>query len=346
MFMRKRGLAACILTTLLALLLGPQAAADGGAARLPYAQVPAAPNDSYLASVETQGPRNITLNVYSASMGRAIPVEVILPADRSAPRPVLYLLNGAEGGEDGATWQARTDVNEFFADKDVYVVNPIGGAYSYYTDWERDDPELGRNKWQTFLTQELPPVVDAALGANGRNAIAGLSMSATSVLNLAIAAPGLYQAVGSYSGCAQVSDPVGEEFVRTVVERRGGGDATNMWGPYGGPGWQANDPYLNAARLRGTALYISTGPGTPGVHESPTSPRNGGDEDPLATRIIAGGTLEAATNYCTRNFQRRLAEVGVPATFAFRPAGTHSWGYWEDDLHNSWPLLGAAIGAL
>ncbi|MDJ0114615.1 alpha/beta hydrolase-fold protein, partial [Rhodococcus erythropolis] len=79
----------------------------------------------------------------------------------SEPRPTLYLLNGAGGGEDRATWQRQTDVNEFFADKNVNVVTPLEGAFSYYTDWVNDDPSLGRQKWQTFLTQELPPVIDA-----------------------------------------------------------------------------------------------------------------------------------------------------------------------------------------
>ncbi|GAA3184792.1 hypothetical protein GCM10020255_080840 [Rhodococcus baikonurensis] len=75
-----------------------------------------------------------------------------LPADTSAPRPTLYLLNGAGGGEDSATWEGRTDVLDFFADKNVNVVTPLEGAFSYYTDWQKDDPVLGRNKWQTFLT--------------------------------------------------------------------------------------------------------------------------------------------------------------------------------------------------
>ncbi len=127
-------------------------------------------------------------------MERDIPLEVILPADGSEPRPTLYLLNGAGGGEDRATWQRQTDVNEFFADKNVNVVTPLEGAFSYYTDWVNDDPSLGRQKWQTFLTQELPPVIDAEFNTNGVQSISAISMTATSVLNLAIAAPGLYKA--------------------------------------------------------------------------------------------------------------------------------------------------------
>lgn len=120
-------------------------------------------------------------------MGRDVPLRVRTPADTSAPRPTLYLLNGAGGGEGQATWDARTDIDEFFEGKNVNVVTPLDGSFTYYTDWERDDPVLGRNKWTTFLTQELPPIIDATFGTTGVNAIAGLSMSGTSVLSLAIA---------------------------------------------------------------------------------------------------------------------------------------------------------------
>ncbi len=155
--------------------------------------------------------RTVTISVHSDAMGRDIPLEVILPADTSAPRPTLYLLNGAGGGEDSATWEGRTDVLDFFADKNVNVVTPLEGAFSYYTDWQKDDPVLGRNKWQTFLTRELPPVIDAQFGTNGVNAIAAISMTATSVLNLAISAPGLYRSVGAYSGCAETSTQPGQD---------------------------------------------------------------------------------------------------------------------------------------
>ena len=38
--------------------------------------------------------RTVRITVHSEAMDRDIPLEVILPADTSAPRPTLYLLNG------------------------------------------------------------------------------------------------------------------------------------------------------------------------------------------------------------------------------------------------------------
>ncbi len=196
-----------------------------------------------------------------------------------------------------------------------------------------------RNKWQTFLTRELPPVIDAQFGTNGVNSIAAISMTATSVLNLAISAPGLYRSVGAYSGCAETSTQPGQDYVRLVVGARGGADPTNMWGPFDGPGWRENDPVVNAEKLRGTALYVSTGSGLPGPHDNLQAPDVNGNPGALLNQIVVGGIIESAVNGCTHGLADRLNSLGIPATFDFKPTGTHSWGYWQDDLHNSWPML-------
>lgn len=284
------------------------------------------------------------LTVYSAAMGRNIDVEVLLPKDRTKRHPVLYLLNGGGGGEDSATWTARTDVESFFSDKDVYVVTPIGGAFSYYTDWIEDDPVIGRQKWATFLTHELPPLIDDGLGTTGRNAIAGISMAGTSVLNLAIANPGLYEVVGSYSGCAMTSGGLGQQYIRMVVEGRGGADTTNMWGPYDGQGWKDNDPFINAEKLRGTAIYISTGTGMPGEHDKLNGFEINGNPIKLLNQTVVGGVIEAATYQCTKAMLDKLEELGIPVTEVVRDGGTHSWGYWQDDLHDSWPMFAQELG--
>ncbi|MGV9615986.1 alpha/beta hydrolase [Nocardia xishanensis] len=305
---------------------------------------PTSSDGSKIVKAEVKDSRNIRLHVYSAAMDENVVIDVQRPADASVPRPTLYLLNGAGGGEDDASWVARSEALEFLKDKNVNVIQPIGGKWSYYTDWIKDDPTLGRNKWTTFFTEELPPLVDGALGTNGVNAIAGLSTSGTTVLALPIAKPGLYKAAAAYSGCAQTSDPVGSEFVKLTVETWGGGDTENMWGPLGSEQWVKNDPYVNAEGLRGLELYISTGTGLPGQYDT----LNGEYALPgaygLANQILIGGVIEAGTNYCTHNLQNRLNELGIPATFNFRPDGTHSWGYWNDEFPRSWPVLAKGLG--
>ncbi|AFR47957.1 MULTISPECIES: alpha/beta hydrolase [Gordonia] len=291
--------------------------------------------------VDAGSPGRVTdIVVHSDAMNRDVPLTVIKPADESKPRGVLYLLNGAGGGEDRANWLEKTDIVEFTRNKNLYVVIPNAGQYSYYTDWQKRDPVLGVHKWSTFLGKELPSVVDATYNTSGRNAIGGISSSATSVLNLAIEHPDLYEAVGSYSGCPTTSDPFGQEYIRLVVEVRGDGDATNMWGPYGGAGWRAHDPVVNAAKLRGQNLYISNAGGLPGQYDNPRYVK---DLDTLADQIVVGGVIEGATLGCTVQLLNRLGQLNIPATVDLPPAGTHSWLYWQDQLHRSWPFYERAL---
>lgn len=277
------------------------------------------------------------LDVYSPSMDRWIANDVISPADGRAA-PTFYLLTGVGGGEDGISWFNNTGVRDFFSDKRVNVVMPVGGKFSMYTNWLSDDPVLGRNQWQTYLTEELPAAVDARYATTGVNALGGVSMAGGPVLDLAIQSPGTYRAVGSYSGCPRAADPLGQAAVRSMVEVLGGGNATNMWGPPGSPAWTAHDPLVNAERLRGTALFIATGNGLPG-------PVDGIDSLEAAARAVPGGALEGITNACTAALQSRFRQLGIAATFSFRPEGTHSWGLFETEMRESWPMIAGAIGA-
>lgn len=307
----------------------------------------AAPGGARVVSAENVNNQQQNVMVFSPAMNRPIPLQVIRAADRTRPRPTIYLLNGSGGGPKGSGWDAQTDVVGFLRGKDVNVVTPVGGANSYYTDWARNDAALGYNKWQTFINDELPPVIEKFLGANGNRTLVGLSMSGTSVLNLAIAKPGFWRSVASYSGCAQTSDPIGHEFVRLTVENWGGGQSVeNMWGPANGPLWRANDPLLHADRLRGTAIYLSSGSGVPAApHDTPADPRVQDGRIPLPVQIIFGGPIEAAIHYCTVNLTNRLHELNIPVTVDNRAVGTHSWGYWEDDLKHSWPFLAGTVGS-
>ncbi|WP_250324299.1 alpha/beta hydrolase family protein [Williamsia sp. CHRR-6] len=337
---RRAVIAASSIAAIASIALVPTTVATAAPA-LPSVGVKSSDGSS-LESVSAVSGQELNITVRSAAMDKVIPLTVLLPADRSKPRPTLYLLNGAGGGEDSATWQRNTDIVSFFAKKNVNVVVPNSGAWTYYTDWIKDDKVLGKVKWSTFLGKELPEIIDKALGASGSNAIAGISSSATSVFNLAMDNPGRFKAVGSYSGCVASSAFDGQTYIKLVVNGRGGADPTNMWGPYDGPLWKANDAIVSAAKLRGLSIYVSNGSGLPGPYDSPDKVRFG---TTFGEQILLGGPIEAATNFCAHRLQSRLAELKIPAKFHFPPVGTHSWNYWEDELHLSWPQMGRAIGA-
>jgi diacylglycerol O-acyltransferase / trehalose O-mycolyltransferase len=305
---------------------------------------PTSPDGSHVDTTAFVDARDLKLEVFSAAMSKDVEIDVHRPVDPSKPAPALYLLNGAGGGEDSASWVANTNAVPFLGTKQVNVIQPVGGAWSYYADWRAPDPRLGVNKWQTFFTKELPPIVDGSLGTTRVNAIAGLSTSGTSVLWLPESAPGLYRAVAAYSGCAQISDPVGYKFVNLAVETWGGGNTVNMYGPENDPMWAAHDPYVHADKLRGLKLFVSSGSGIPGDYDVLDGPHALPGTYGLADQVIIGGTIEAGVNYCTHNLAARLQTLGIPATFDFQPTGTHSWGYWQDDLHRSWPVLASGLG--
>lgn len=283
--------------------------------------------------------RRAAVFVTSPSMRQQVQVQVLLPPPGTGPRPTLYLLDGAGGGEESnyreSTWTQKTDIVDFFADKPVNVVLPVGGTGSYYTDWQRPDPTLGVDRWETFLTRELPPIIAARFAGNGVNAIAGLSMGAHAALNLATRNPDMFAGVAAFSGCADNGQRNSRLSVRATVAWKGG-DADNMWGPVGDPAWAANDPMRNADALRGKQIYLSSGNGVPGPLDDP------GTADGLSAMTF-GAALEAAALTCTRLFDARLRELGIPATVHYRDTGTHSWPYWQQDLHDAWPTLARAL---
>ncbi|MFE4458962.1 alpha/beta hydrolase [Nocardia tengchongensis] len=330
------------------------AAAVPGAARAtpgdPVAETTAQLTDavsvdaSKVVSVEVLDDRNLGLEVYSAAMDKTVHLDVLRPADTSRPQPTLYLFNGTDAGYGDKNWKTQVpEVFDFLGAKNINVVVPTGGLASYYTDWRTTDPVLGVNKWKTFFTEELPPLLDAGLRTNGRNAIAAVSMSATPALNLALAKPGLFKAAATFSGCVQTSDPVGQAFARIVVGSEGG-NADNMYGPGEDPLWADNDPYLHAERLRGMELYLSAGNGIPGPYDVVDGkfvifPGAAG----FLVHMIYDGTIEAATGYCTRNLAAKLTELGIPATVDLPANGTHSWGVFRDELVKSWPVLAKGL---
>lgn len=299
----------------------------GGLSFAPAPVATAAPPGVRLVREEQLDGRAMSIDVYSPAMDRVVTHRVIRAAN-GEPAPTLYLLTGIGGGLDGISWWHDTDVRRFFADKNVNVVMPLGGAYSMYTDWQADDPAIGRHRWQTYLTRELPAVIDARLGATGRNAIAGVSMSGGSAVDLAIQAPERYQAVASYSGCPWTADAAGVAMVSAQVVR-GGGNPGNMWGAPGSIGWQAHDAFVHGGRLAGKSVYLSAASGMPGVYD----------------RGWGFPPVEAIASACTSAFAARLAQLGVPAVHVDRPTGAHTWGQFETDLHDSWPHLARAIGA-
>lgn len=319
--MRRTGVAASVLAFAIA-LIGPAVVHTAPAAAADFV------------AVKSLSATRTAITVASPAMGRTVDLQVLHPAGGGS-RPTYYLLDGLDPGIGQSTWTNATDAEAFFRGKNVNVVLPIGGQASYYTDWITDDPQFGRYKWETFLTQELPGLINARFDGNGVNGIGGLSMGGNAAYILAARHPGLYRAVAGYSACPDTA-MAASAIMFSIATR--GGDPGNMWGAPGSPEWAAHDPALMVERLRGKALYMSTGTGVPGPYEAQLKPQ-------LAENIFLGGPIELGVNTCMVAFDQRLRAAGIGAKIDYHPVGTHSWSYWQDALHASWPTIGPALGA-
>lgn len=293
-----------------------------------------APAAAEVVAVEALSATRSAVFIHSPAMGRTIQVQVLHPAS-DGPRPSYYLLDGLDPGSKQSTWTNATDAENFFHGRNVNVVLPMGGQASYYSDWSRDDPRFGRYKWETFLTRELPPIIDGQFNGNGANAIGGLSMGGQAAYILAARHPAMYRAVAGYSACPDTGMAQGSVMFSIATR---GGNPGNMWGPPGSPEWAAHDPALMLDGLRGKALWLSSGSGVPGPHEAEIKPQ-------LPEAIFLGGPIEVGVNGCVAAFEHRLRAAGMAPHVEHDVVGTHSWSYWQDHLHASWPTVAGAIGA-
>ncbi|MEJ6012888.1 alpha/beta hydrolase family protein [Corynebacterium sp. H127] len=279
---------------------------------------------------------------YSPSMDRWIPLVVKRAVNPG--RPTVYALNGGDGGEGRANWVMQTDILDFYADKDVNLVIPMAGKFSYYTDWQQEVPHLGgKQMWETFMTKELPQAIEDNLNANDQRAIFGMSMTATTTLLYAQHQPGFYDAIGSFSGCAQTSQGAGL-FGLDQTLKRGGATREQMWGPLGTGTWHYNDALTNSEKLRGTPMYISNASGLAGPDDLWSGERVQGNSANVALLNTEGAAIEAGSNKCTHDLKAKLDSQGIGADWVFRPVGTHSWAYWEEDMHASWETFRYAFG--
>lgn len=306
---------------------------------------PPRPRDDSIDSVEL---RAITQHgeyehwlVTSAAMQREIVLEV-LPSrvTDEGPAPVLYLLDGVDSVEGNSGWKRAGNMPARMAEENVHLVTPTGGPSSYWSDWQSEDEVFGYNKWETFLTEELPDLVEAELATrgtkhNGKNGIAGASMGAQAAMHLAATYPELYDGVMALSGYYSTTDELGYQSVRGSVDGRGG-DSANMWGPRGSDLWKYHDTISHPKGLEGTAVYFATG----GLAISEGDLRNYGDDyfAMLQGLVLEKGVIEGA-----RSFSRELDRHGIAHRVDYGDEGLHGWQTFVDYIPPGWNHIKPAL---
>lgn len=285
--------------------------------------------------------RRVSLWVYSPAMGTNIQVQLLLARDwnvnPTARFPQLYKLDGLRATDISNGWLKETDAEAFYKDKNVNVVMPVGGESSLYTDWK--EPDRGKNyQWETFLIRELPPILEGKWRSTSVRAIEGLSMGGTGAMMLAVRQPGFFKFVGAFSSVLQTSAYGMPEAIQFALKEGGDYDSAKMFGPPSDPNWVTHDPYVNIEKLRGTSLYISTGNGMVGKYDTPS------DIPGLATNY-AGVGLEVLARITTQRFATKLNQLGIAAQAVYRESGTHSWPYWQFEMHQAWPQVASVLHA-
>ncbi|WSQ09323.1 esterase family protein [Streptomyces sp. NBC_01231] len=317
-----RSLLACLL--LVTPLYGTAAAAAGNGVRQASRS---ADTGARITDVDEIDARTVDLTVRSRAMRASVPVRVILPkswkSERERTFPVLYMLHGGE--DDYTSWTRETDVEALAENSEVLVVMPDGGMHGYYSDWY-----AGRPRWETFHTVELVRLMERSFRANSSRAVVGLSMGGFGALNYAARHPGMFRYVASMSSYVDLDDPT-VRFLLLLGSAMDGVDINRVWGdPKRHPDiWQAHNPAAKPDAFVGTKVHLSSGDGTPGPL----------DEGHSQSALLVGSMAEAALPASVTKFAESLRSAGVDVSTNLYEPGTHSWPYWQRELHSIWPAV-------
>lgn len=319
----------------------PTAATPTTRAESPSMQVPSTPPSGVrLDRVEWKSANRVALWVQSPAMEQAVQVQLMLPATwNSEPErtyPSLLLLDGLRARDDTSGWTMETKISQFFDAKNAIIVLPIGGESSFYTDWETE-ANGASYQWETFLMEELPPLLASDWRVGDRHGVAGLSMGGTAAMMLAQRYPEHFQFTASYSGFLDLTSFGMPEAIKVAMQDAGGYPAEGMWGPLGSERWHEQDPKLHTEKMRGQSVYVSAGSGNTGPWDQPSGL-------PGIPTNFPGYGLELLSRMTTQTFVNQARGDGVEVTANFRPSGTHTWPYWQFEMTQAWPQFAASVG--
>jgi diacylglycerol O-acyltransferase / trehalose O-mycolyltransferase len=330
-----RGAAALLLAVAAGAIVGMPTAQAAGRGAAPTAVTASASDTATVVSQTQLGPREFDVVVHSPSNNKNIPVRLLVPTGWSptATRtwPVMYMLHG--GNDDYTSWTRETDIEELSASSGVIVVMPDAGRDGTYTDWfTLGGP--GAAKWETFHLVELWNLLRGSFHASDVRGVAGLSSGGLGAMMYATRHPGMFKSVAAYSPPLNLFNGAIQAILASTLSGDGD-DPDAIWGPLATQraNWAAHDPITNAANLSGSTIFISSGmTGVPGSLDPNNQPA-----------VVQFG--EAIIGADVQTMRGTLIGDGIRATVHTYVFGTHSWPYWQRELHSSWPALISALGA-
>lgn len=260
------------------------------------------------------------LMVPSAAMGRDVPVAFLAGGPHA-----VYLLDAFDAGETISNWVTAGNAMNTLAGKGISVAAPAGGAYSLYTDWEQD----GSKQWETFLASELPDWLAANKGlAPGGHGIVGASQGGTAAITLATFHPDRFRYAGSMSGFLTPGNTAVNGAITAGMQRFGGVDTRNMWGPAQLGRWKWHDPDAHVKELidNNTRIWVF-------------SPSTSTSNDEAAMIGYADQAQGSNRSYYTHYHSLG----GRNGHFDFPSNGDHGWSTWAPQLYSMSGDLAASI---
>jgi putative tributyrin esterase len=242
---------------------------------------------------------HLRCDFFAETLGLGTAMTVLLPQPaagqvgissvvRDTAPPVLYLLHGLS--DDDTAWTRYSCIERYAAPLGLAVVMPQVHR-SFYAD------EAHGAKFWTYLSEELPSVVDALFKVSTRRAdtfVAGLSMGGYGALKWALRQPARFAAAASLSGAVDLSG-------RQNHDRR---------------------PHMEELMSR-----VFAGRPVAGTDDDLFHLLDGADPATLPALYLGCGT-EDDLYPDNQRFRDSCRRLGIDLSIDFGPGG-HEWGYWD-----------------
>lgn len=267
-------------------------------------------------------------DVWSPATGHNITVQ-IQPAARGG-NAGFYLLDGLRATNHANAWTVDVNAPALYDGSNITLVMPVGGAGSFYADWDEPATYDLNNpvtyQWETFLSSELPAYLQQNFGvAPDNNSIAGLSMGGTAALNLAAKYPGQFRQALSWSGYLATTMPGMQTMMRVALLDAGGFNLNAMYGTIVSPRRFENDPFHNMEGLRGKDVYVSAATGLWGPEDS---------NYPVNLKLSAT-PLELLARVSTQLWEGKAVATGINVTTDYPMTGIHNWNQFGSQLYKT-----------
>lgn len=237
----------------------------------------------------------LTCHFQSVSLGRNVTFHAVIPGDRPADLPTLYLFHGLS--DDSSAWERRTSAERYAEERGLALIMPDGGR-SFYTD-------SGEGEYYfSYVSLELVEYTRALfpLSRDREKTFAGgNSMGGYGAVKCALARPDTFGACVTLSGALDLVTLVKTaDWMQALSVHNWGKDCHDAVAGTG------DDLFALADRLAA-------------------------DKSAPKPRMMQICGTEDFLYEINRTFRRRMENLPFDYRYEESP-GTHDWAFWDRNL--------------